>query len=63
VQARFLGWSLSCPEHGDALAPVDDVEMVVGGRAATPELAMRLGAMQGGTELQEIVSSIRKLSA
>jgi methanogenic corrinoid protein MtbC1 len=63
VSARFLGWSVSTPEHGDALEPAQDVALVVGGAGATPELADRLGATQVGDDLPEIVSALRALSA
>jgi MerR family transcriptional regulator, light-induced transcriptional regulator len=63
VSARFLGWSVSTPEHGDALAAAEDVELVVGGAGATPELAERLGATRVGDTLPDIVSALRKLSA
>jgi DNA-binding transcriptional MerR regulator len=63
VSARFLGWSVSTPEHGDALKPADDVTLVVGGAGATPKLARRLGATRARAELPAMVAALRKFSA
>jgi DNA-binding transcriptional MerR regulator/methylmalonyl-CoA mutase cobalamin-binding subunit len=64
VSARVVGWSVSAPEHGDALVASDDddVAVVVGGPGATPELAERLGATHVGAELPAVVAALRKLS-
>jgi len=63
VEAQFLGWSLSSSRHGDALAPVGDIELVVGGTGATPELAGRLNATRAQDALPEMVASLRMFSA
>jgi len=63
VSARFIGWSVSASAAGDGLAPVEDVELVVGGVGATPELADRLGAMLADGNLPAMVASLRTLSA
>jgi methanogenic corrinoid protein MtbC1 len=63
VSARFLGWSVSTPEHGDGLTPADDVALVVGGAGATPALARRLGATRAAAGLPAMVAALRKLSA
>jgi DNA-binding transcriptional MerR regulator/methylmalonyl-CoA mutase cobalamin-binding subunit len=62
VSAQMLGWSISDARLGEALAPVEEVALVVGGRGATPELAERLRATHVGVGLSAVAGALRKLS-
>jgi DNA-binding transcriptional MerR regulator len=63
VSARFVGWSVTGAAPADALAPSGGIPQVIGGAAATPELARRLGATRVKADLAAIVASMRKLAA
>jgi DNA-binding transcriptional MerR regulator len=68
LSARMLGISVATQERARALAAAKlergDVELVVGGAAATPALARRLGARHAKTaQLAEAVSALRVLAA
>lgn len=63
VSARFVGMSVSTPEHGAGLAAPDDVRLVLGGAGSSPELAERVGATHAGPQLTDVVGRMRELAA
>ena len=67
VSARLVGISMTTKEHADALTrdrELEGVELVVGGKAATPTLAKRLGARRVPAErLSDCVAALRDFAA
>jgi DNA-binding transcriptional MerR regulator len=70
VAARVLGVSVALPVHVPALeeavrtsSPAEGVQLVVGGQAASPAAAERIGAVYGNPDLRRSVAAIRALAA
>jgi methanogenic corrinoid protein MtbC1 len=66
VNARLVGISLSAEERAVGLEHrngTPPVEIVVGGRGASPALAKRLGARYAGGNLADCVAALRELAA
>jgi len=69
VGARVLGISLAMDERVAALeralrgAKPEELEVVVGGSAATRQVAKRLGATYAGAELPSAVETLRRVAA
>lgn len=67
VSARLVALSVSTKAYADALASKNgrrNVALVVGGRAATPAVAKRLGAHHAGAaRLEDCVAALREFAA
>ena len=65
-RARVLGISVTTPQNLAALDPApkaDGVTVLLGGAAASPAAAKRLGAVHLGADLAEAVASVRAYAA
>lgn len=65
-RARVLGISVTTPQNLAALEPgpkADGVTVLLGGAAASPAAAKRLGAVHLGADLAEAVASVRAYAA
>jgi len=67
VSARLVGISLTTAEHAAAfdgnLTAQRAVEVVLGGKAATPALAKRVGARHAGGRIADCVAALRTFAA
>jgi DNA-binding transcriptional MerR regulator len=67
VSARLVGISLTTPEHAAAFGRNGSVqrgiEVVLGGKGATPALAKRIGATHAGGPIAECVAALRVFAA
>jgi DNA-binding transcriptional MerR regulator len=70
VAGRVLGLSLSSADRVPALESAlggttlpQGLQLVVGGRAASPSVAAQLGAVYGGPDLPDAVAAVRALAA